>query len=1113
MNPLLDSEFLVKLNNDKNRTIYAHIISLNQYEHPIEQLEGVVTAGSITIDGQSAVRRVCSLTLSAKNLNINNVYWGLTTKVKIEIGLQNNVNSKYDNIIWFPQGIFILTDFKTTQTINNYTINLTGKDKMCMLNGDVSGNLPAPVRFDSYTDASQQTCTIGNSGNYNNFLDNDAANAILEGFRERYGSDYQYIQGVRKILTLQFIPVNNNINGKIQFGLNDKEIELKSLLIQTKEKLNGKNIYEINLNDKDIFGFIVKECQPGDQFIWTIEQKIPITIIIQEMLHQFGQERYSNIIIKDIEPYALEMLDNAFKKNYYLLHDGTIYRDFVSQDNLINNYKLYGQTNADGTNTITLDEENNINNLIFRNYVEEDDISLIDILSGSTLEKENREPTKIVYNNNPSVQYTVQPVYDNEVAGYGMTLLVYPDDLIGQPGDSITSILDKIVNMLGDYEYFYDLNGQFIFQAKPAYVKTAWNGTIFLTDENYIEASELADKVAYTFDDSTLTTQYQNTPNMNNIKNDYIIWGEKKNLSGNSIKFHGRYAIENIPLEYTDFNGYTWTSNKTNSLIKAIYEKKESAIKSYQHIYDYPSGYTPEEGGWWEINDWANYYQSIFGVDLSKNSSFMNKYHVEYTDQEETNGIINMNNYFLSNYDYPISKMTDVITLVYSDIEKTNITYAYSHTSCTHYYSEFMDLRLLNDGWEYETIVDDRNKRYKIINIWDSTKKYLLENKKIINEGYHPDYTTSFIYKPILPNDKSIYASDIILNLIYTDAKNKNGQYRQYALQEDVDWRHLIHIMADDWYQHHTEDDYEIKLRSNNNWPDLNIDLYPYGKTGYEQFYLDFTSMGGFWQDLYDIYTLSVKYYDTHPELIVNSINNKINIDKYNMAKDILLERERNNYSIKYFTSGAYKYWNTDVIKNPENLNFWFDFYKADEMGIGKFAISVIGDRPKTINDSAIKTIIYRDTPDVIYCSYNEYLYYKERMVLKDGYKYIIVGNNDQSFEPEFLEQELITNPDDFYNNYGEILTDDVKTNFVRSIRGKTVHDQADDMLYQYSYYNDTVNINNVPVYSLQPNTIISTKDELSRVTGYYVVDKINISLAYNGMMQITAIKSPERIY
>jgi len=49
---------------------------------------------------------------------------------------------------------------------------------------------------------------------------------------------------------------------------------------------------------------------------------------------------------------------------------------------------------------------------------------------------------------------------------------------------------------------------------------------------------------------------------MNNIKNDYIIWGERKSLTGNAIKFHGRYAIDNPPLEYTDFNGYTWASNR-----------------------------------------------------------------------------------------------------------------------------------------------------------------------------------------------------------------------------------------------------------------------------------------------------------------------------------------------------------------------------------------------------------------------------------------------------------------------------------------------------------------------------------------------------------------------
>ena len=1109
MNPLLDSNFLIKLNNDKNRTIYAHIISLNQYEHPIEQLEGVVTAGSITIDGQSAVRRVCSLTLSAKNLNINNVYWGLTTKVKIEIGLQNNVNNNYEDIIWFPQGIFILTDFKTTQTINNYTINLTGKDKMCMLNGDVSGNLPAPVRFDSYTDATSQSYILKevDNGVYNNFLDFIASNAILEGFQERYGSDYQFISSAKKILSLQFIPGDNSIdskNRKIKFGPDSTEINLKDILTKSSIKTNNKETYEVLLDDKDIYGFIVKNCAINDEFIWTVEQKIPIAIIIQEMLHQFGQERYSNIIIRNIDPYALEMLDNATENNYYLLHNGDIYCGFVSQDTLINDYLLYGKTNDDGTNNILEDDNGKINNIIFRNYIEEDDLSLIEILSGSTIEKDIVTPTQIVNKNNPNIQYTIQPVYKDEAAGYGMTLLVYPDELIGQPGDSITSILDKIVNMLGDYEYFYDLNGQFIFQAKPAYVKTAWNGTISLTNENYIEASELHNKVAYTFDDSALTTQYQNTPNMNNIKNDYIIWGEKKNLSGNIIKFHGRYVIDNIPLEYTDFNGYTWTSNKKQSLLKAIYDKKKNAIKSYQHIYNYPKGYSPEESGWWEINDWANYYQSIFGIDLSVNINKMYKYHTELSLEDKQQGLQIFKDAFLSGYNGSKTiTQTDVVTLIYTDNLKSSIKNIYSHGSCTHYYPEFMDLRKIAKGWTYsEKATNELDQRYKIINSWDPTKKYYLEDSNTtITYGYHPDYTTSFIYKPILPNDIDLYSSDVLLDVIYTNAKNGNNKKRQYALTYDVDWRHLIHVMADDWYLHHTEDDYEINLRLNNYWEDLNIDLCPYGRTGYEQYYLDFTSNGGFWQDLYNIYKIRIEYFNNFPELLANNLNN----DLYVLAQEMLNSEA---YSSKYYSTGMYKYWNKDVVENPEKLNFWFDFFKADEMGIGKFAISVIGDRPKTINDSAIKTIIYRDTPDVIYCSWNEYLYYKQRMVLKDGYKYIIVGQNKN-----YLVDDLEKMSTEELSQIKEDLPNNIKQNFIRSIRFKTVHDQADNMLYQYSYYNDTVNINSVPIYYLQPNTIISTKDELSRVTGYYIIDKINISLAYNGMMQITAVKSPERIY
>jgi hypothetical protein len=98
----MDKEFLRKLDAHRSREIFARIISLDFQENPVEKIEGRVTGGSINIDGASAVRRTCSLSMVAKEMNINDFYWGLNTKFKLEIGLKNMLDNKYPDIIWFP---------------------------------------------------------------------------------------------------------------------------------------------------------------------------------------------------------------------------------------------------------------------------------------------------------------------------------------------------------------------------------------------------------------------------------------------------------------------------------------------------------------------------------------------------------------------------------------------------------------------------------------------------------------------------------------------------------------------------------------------------------------------------------------------------------------------------------------------------------------------------------------------------------------------------------------------------------------------------------------------------------------------------------------------------
>ena len=102
MNPIYDSEFLVKLDRNHAKETYGRITALSWDEDPLEYIEGQITAGTINIDGMSALRRTCNLTLVARDININNYYWGLNTKFKLEVGIKNIVDDKYPEIIWFP---------------------------------------------------------------------------------------------------------------------------------------------------------------------------------------------------------------------------------------------------------------------------------------------------------------------------------------------------------------------------------------------------------------------------------------------------------------------------------------------------------------------------------------------------------------------------------------------------------------------------------------------------------------------------------------------------------------------------------------------------------------------------------------------------------------------------------------------------------------------------------------------------------------------------------------------------------------------------------------------------------------------------------------------------
>jgi hypothetical protein len=79
---------------------------------------------------------------------VTDAYWGLRTLFRVYVGITNKVDSRYDNICWFPQGVFLITDFSNTYDESGLKINITGKDKMTRLNGDCGGVLPVNLNID-----------------------------------------------------------------------------------------------------------------------------------------------------------------------------------------------------------------------------------------------------------------------------------------------------------------------------------------------------------------------------------------------------------------------------------------------------------------------------------------------------------------------------------------------------------------------------------------------------------------------------------------------------------------------------------------------------------------------------------------------------------------------------------------------------------------------------------------------------------------------------------------------------------------------------------------------------------------------------------------------------
>jgi hypothetical protein len=128
-----------------------------------------------------------------------------------------------------------------------------------------------------------------------------------------------------------------------------------------------------------------------------------------------------------------------------------------------------------------------------------------------------------------------------------------------------------------------------------------WNSNIRREDDMYIESAAYTTALAYTFSDSHYFTAVSHTPTFNNLKNDFVVWGNRKGVNGVDIPIHMRIALDKKPEFYTtisidedeserliDEYGFEYEPSDV-ALSNPEVMKKEKRSKYYQKSYSYSS--------------------------------------------------------------------------------------------------------------------------------------------------------------------------------------------------------------------------------------------------------------------------------------------------------------------------------------------------------------------------------------------------------------------------------------------------------------------------------------------------------------------------------------------
>lgn len=252
-------------------------------------------------------------------------------------------------------------------------------------------------------------------------------------------------------------------------------------------------------------------------------EKVPLFTLIFELVSHYGKENVSQIIINDIP----EKIQSPARLSYIDIKKTTLYLGY-------------------GFKNIT--QEKNIPEILLSQ--DTPDYLYVEIGEPGQTKDVPKDAVRAIdnYFKDKKVAYRLLTFEQGEDVGYIETDFYYASELTSSAGSSVVDVLNQIKDYLGNFEFYYDVYGNFIFQEIKNYLNTMQGTTLErkIVENPNFEADFSKGKVEYTFDNN-LAISFSNQPQFSEIKNDFIVWGKRKNAAGNDQPFRYRVCIDNKP--------------------------------------------------------------------------------------------------------------------------------------------------------------------------------------------------------------------------------------------------------------------------------------------------------------------------------------------------------------------------------------------------------------------------------------------------------------------------------------------------------------------------------------------------------------------------------------